>query len=84
VQALTDCIALNPKYSTAYQNRGVAYQHLGLFEKALEDYATAIELNPTSSSLWSNRAFANNCAGRYKRGKIHSIGDSIDSVCNFR
>jgi tetratricopeptide (TPR) repeat protein len=38
-----------------YSNRGVTYNNLGLYDKALEDYNRAIQLNPGDPYAYSNR-----------------------------
>jgi len=35
---------MNPKYATAYNNRGRAYQELGQYDKAESDFNKAKEL----------------------------------------
>jgi regulator of sirC expression with transglutaminase-like and TPR domain len=39
-------IELDPEYTYAFNNRGLAYAKLKQFEKAIQDYDQAIELNP--------------------------------------
>ena len=42
----------------AYNNRGVAYGHLGQYERAIEDYDQAIRLNPGQTWAYHSRAMA--------------------------
>jgi tetratricopeptide (TPR) repeat protein len=39
-------IELDPEYTHAFNNRGLAYADLKQFEKAIQDYNQVIELNP--------------------------------------
>jgi tetratricopeptide (TPR) repeat protein len=58
-KALADfekAIELDPTSTWAWNNRGVAYFHLGQTDRALADYAKAIELNPGNALAWANRA----------------------------
>jgi tetratricopeptide (TPR) repeat protein len=48
-------IKLFPKFSSAYNNRGVAKYDLGDKKGALQDYTTAIQLDPSAVSYY-NRA----------------------------
>ncbi|WP_233418911.1 tetratricopeptide repeat protein [Rickettsia tamurae] len=38
---------LNPGYSKAYNNKGIALYYLGKYNLVLESYNKAIELDPT-------------------------------------
>ena len=42
----------------AYNNRGIAYDEKGEFDKAIEDYKKAIELNPEYADAYNNRGLA--------------------------
>src|SRR5208337_4309098 len=44
--AFDKAILLNPNYTEAYFNRGLAYSSLGNNDKAITDYNKAIDLNP--------------------------------------
>ena len=55
IEYYTKAIELNPKYSDAYNNRGILKQELGDKEGAMQDYNKAIELNPNDSELYYNR-----------------------------
>jgi tetratricopeptide (TPR) repeat protein len=41
-----------------YSNRGVTYDNLQLYEKAIEDYESAIQLDPTNPHAYANRGNA--------------------------
>jgi tetratricopeptide (TPR) repeat protein len=40
-------IELNPKYASAFHNRGIAHRKLGKEEKAIEDFKIAQALDPS-------------------------------------
>ena len=42
----------------AYYNRGIAYGDKGEYDKAIEDYSKAIELNPEYAEAYNNRGNA--------------------------
>lgn len=61
-------IKRNSNYSTAYNNRAVAYNALGEKEKALADYTKAIEYNPNDDvSLYLNRGILRHDLGEYPK-----------------
>jgi len=48
IRECTMAIELDPKYASAYNNRGASCAALGLHEQAEKDYAKARELNSKS------------------------------------
>jgi tetratricopeptide (TPR) repeat protein len=46
------------EYSHAFNNRGFAYADLKQFEKAIQDYNQAIELDPEYTYAFNNRGLA--------------------------
>ena len=60
IKAYSDAIELNPRYSAAYNNRGVVYVDIGEYNRALKDFNTAIELNPNDFFAYNNRGNAYN------------------------
>ncbi|MCP4266413.1 MAG: tetratricopeptide repeat protein [Candidatus Brocadiaceae bacterium] len=68
--ALGDCkisILLNSKNPSAYCNRGVVYEKMGLISEAIKDYSTAISLNRKYASAYYNRGSIFGVEGRYDR-----------------
>lgn len=53
-------IELNPKYASAFNNRGNAYDFLGDTAAAVSDYKAAIKLNPKFAAPWNNLAYFHN------------------------
>jgi hypothetical protein len=51
----TYAIAMNDKAWRAYNNRGYAHQALRQFDRALEDYGQAIQIEPESAEAYLNR-----------------------------
>ena len=50
--------ALDPDYTTAYYNRGLAKSDLGQHFTAIADYDIAIRLNPNDAKAYINRGIA--------------------------
>jgi tetratricopeptide (TPR) repeat protein len=55
------------KLATAFDNRGVAYRHKGEYERALQDYEQAIQLNPSNANAYNNRGIIYRIKGEYGR-----------------
>jgi tetratricopeptide (TPR) repeat protein len=51
-------IILDPKFSTAYLNRGSVKSDLGDIKGAINDYDQAIIINPQYAQAYANRGFA--------------------------
>jgi tetratricopeptide (TPR) repeat protein len=56
IQYLTSAIELNPRREHTYLNRGLAYDMLGEYEKALWDLNKTFELNRNHYTVLKNRA----------------------------
>ena len=54
----TQAIALNPNYTQAYSNRGLAYAEQGDYELAFADLNQAIALDPKFAFAYNNRGLA--------------------------
>lgn len=55
VESLTQAIEKDPFNFGAMLNRGVAYQNLKQFDKALQDYSRAIDIVPSFGTAYHNR-----------------------------
>ncbi len=60
---LTRAIELNPAFSNAYYERGLAYGRRGKYSEAIADFSKSIELNPKDAAAYNNRGLA------YAKGK---------------
>jgi tetratricopeptide (TPR) repeat protein len=56
IENYTAALNLNPKYSTAYFNRGLALKSKRQNEKALQDFDEAARLDPSYPEVFYNRA----------------------------
>jgi tetratricopeptide (TPR) repeat protein len=55
------------KLATAFDNRGVAYRRKGEYDRALQDYEQAIQLNPSNATAYNNRGIIYRIKGEYAR-----------------
>jgi tetratricopeptide (TPR) repeat protein len=58
-------LVLDPRNSNAYNNRGIAYRHKGLYDQAIDDYTKAIDLKPKFEIPYNNRGIAYRNKGLY-------------------
>jgi tetratricopeptide (TPR) repeat protein len=54
---------LDPKYATAYRNRGVTYENKGEHDKAIADFNEAIRLDPKVADSYYGRGVAHGKKG---------------------
>ena len=47
-------VDIDPSYAAAWNNLGIAYEHEGLFKKALEAYEKALDLEPRNFMIQEN------------------------------
>lgn len=55
VRLLTQALTIDQSIPAVYNNLGVAYKELGLFDEALKKYNKAIDLNPNYAEAFYNR-----------------------------
>ena len=67
---------LKPDYAEAYYNRGLAYRDRGDFDRAIEDFNEAIELNHDYVDAYYNRGLAYRSVGMADR----SIADLTKAI----
>lgn len=80
INEYTDAITINPKKYNAYYYRAkVRVKHSAFYEDALRDINTAIDLNPTYSMLYGERAQIKKAIGFKK--KIIECGSIRDPKC---
>ena len=65
IEAYSYVVELNPNNAVAYNNRGVAYDQRGRFDKAMKDYETSIALNPDFAEAYNNRGVAYRNKNKY-------------------
>ena len=65
INNLTKCIRIDPEFSAAYINRGVAYEELGNYNDAISDYTRAIRIDPDYALAYINRGNAYGKLGNY-------------------
>lgn len=65
ISAYDRAVRLNPGYTKAYNNRGVAKTVLGRYDGAIADYDQAISLEPDLAEPYTNRGNAKYELGRY-------------------
>jgi tetratricopeptide (TPR) repeat protein len=58
-------IELDPDYSDAWYNKGLALYNLRRYEEAILCYEKVIELKPDDSYAWNNKGFSLKNLGRY-------------------
>ena len=62
----SQAIAVNSKIAGYYDNRRMAYQHLGKFAEAMQDANKAVEMAPAYVFVYRGRASLYSDMGRYK------------------
>lgn len=68
IKDYNQAIHLDPKFTKAYYNRGLAYgQGKGQFDKAISDYTKAIELDPKDAMAYNNRGVTYKHIGQYDK-----------------
>ncbi len=63
----TEAVRLNPEDTTAYNNRGNAYDDKGEVDQAIQDYNKAIDLNPENTTAYKNRGTAYHRKGDFEK-----------------
>ena len=63
-------IEINPEYTKAYNNRGIAYTELKQYKQAMADFDLAIEIDPKYAETYFNRGRVYVRLKQYKRAII--------------
>jgi tetratricopeptide (TPR) repeat protein len=82
IEAYTSAITLNPKYTYAYNNRGVAKDDLKDYQGAIEDYNKAINIDPNYANAYYNRGIAKKALNNYQ-GAIEDYNKAINIDPNY-
>jgi tetratricopeptide (TPR) repeat protein len=76
IEFLNNAIKLQPNDAGSFYNRGVAYDDLGQYKRAIKDYNQAIILKPDYAEAFYNRGTINNTIGQYQRA-IEDFDETI-------
>ena len=76
-------IKINPKFSKAYNNRGIAYVWKKQYDLAIADFTKAIELDPKNGKAYNNRAIVYSYQGETDKArqdlhKAQSLGIAVN------
>lgn len=69
IEAYEKVIELDPMFIEAYNNLGVLYQEMGLYDKALEVFQKAIQINPRYDKILNNLGTLLLLRERYEESK---------------
>jgi tetratricopeptide (TPR) repeat protein len=67
IGSFSAAVELNPQYSEAYLNRGLAWAGKGDLDQAISDYTQALESSPRDGQAYKNRGLAWAAKGEYDR-----------------
>lgn len=70
IKDITMAIEINPTNSAHYHNRAFMYLVIDEYQKAIDDYCKAIELNNERAIIFANLGFAREALGDLKGAKI--------------
>ena len=68
IKHYTESIKSKPDYTATYNNRGLAYFHIGDYNRAIEDYDKAIEIQPDFVNAYNGR------------GTVYGIKGELDNA----
>ncbi len=76
---LNESIRLDPDNPKAFNNRGVAYFEMGVYELAVRDYDKAIQLDPAYADALNNRGIT-----LFRLGRIEAAIRDFDQVTTLK
>ena len=79
IKLFNEAIELNPNYSEAYYDRGLAYFDLGQKERTIQDYSKAIELVPDNFFYYESRGECYQELKQYEKA-IQDFSKAIELV----
>ena len=82
ILAYNEAIRLNPNFSEAYYNRGLARYYLGDKKAAIADYNQAIKINPKDAEAYTNRGVARSELGD-KEGALTDFNQALKINPNY-
>jgi tetratricopeptide (TPR) repeat protein len=82
IENYSRAIKLNPNYTDAYKNRGIAYREKGKYNRAITDFSTAIDLKPDDAEIYKSRGGAYGNKGNYECA-IADSNKAIDLDPNY-
>ena len=76
-------IKINPKFSKAYNNRGIAYTLKNKYDLAIADFSKAIKYDPKNGMAYNNRAIIYSYQGESAKAlqdlhKAQSLGVTVN------
>jgi tetratricopeptide (TPR) repeat protein len=71
-------ISLDPKYASAYVNRGWSYDNLGQLQEAVADYSKALSLDPKNA--WAAWAYAHRGSAYENLGQHQKAVDDLNKA----
>ena len=87
IKCYTKIIEIDPNFKEAYNNRGLAYYNLKDYDKAIDDYAKAIEIDVDNNfkEVYKNRGLLYNLLGEYKKAiNDYNKAIKLDVDNNFK
>ena len=66
-------IAANPKVAEAYNNRGLAFYNLKLYQEAIKDFSQAIRMKPKYAEAFNNRGNAYYELDQYEKAQVDFV-----------
>lgn len=66
IEDYTRALEVEPGNSFAFYNRGITWDRLGQYRKAIEDFTRAIEIDPGNADFYHNRGFSLRKDGRFE------------------
>ena len=80
-ESYSRALALNPGRLDALTNRAAAYADLGLYDKALNDHLTVLEINPEHESVRLNLAVTYEKSGQLETA-VHQYEEALEFMEN--
>ena len=69
IEALSKALEINPDFSLAYNERGIAFAKTFKYERAIVDYDSALIRMPESAVIYFNKALSCDNAARFEEAR---------------